>query len=28
LKSWIESWAGDSAEFLVPDDWFERGHDH
>jgi hypothetical protein len=28
LKSWIESWVGDSAEFLVPDDWFERGHDH
>jgi hypothetical protein len=28
LKSWIKSWAGDSAEFLAPDDWFERGHDH
>jgi hypothetical protein len=28
LKAWIKSWAGDSAEFLVPDDWFERGHDH
>jgi hypothetical protein len=28
LKSWIKSWAGNSAEFLVPDDWFERGHDH
>jgi hypothetical protein len=28
LKSWIESWAGDSAEFLVPDNWLERGHDH
>jgi hypothetical protein len=28
LKSWIESWVGDSAELLVPDDWFERGRDH
>jgi hypothetical protein len=28
LKAWIESWVGKSAEFLSPDDWFERGHDH
>jgi hypothetical protein len=28
LKSWIKSWARNSAEFLVPDNWLERGHDH
>jgi hypothetical protein len=28
LKAWIQSWAGDSAEFLSPDGWFERGRDH
>jgi hypothetical protein len=28
LKSWIQSWAGESAEFLSPEGWFERGHDH
>jgi hypothetical protein len=28
LRPWIQSWAGDSAEFLTPDDWFERAHDH
>jgi hypothetical protein len=28
LKAWIKSWAGDLAEFLVPDDWFKRGHNH
>jgi hypothetical protein len=27
LKPWIKSWAGDSAEFLSPEGWFERGHD-
>jgi hypothetical protein len=27
LKAWISSWAGNSAEFLTPADWFERGHD-
>jgi hypothetical protein len=28
LKAWVESWVGKSAEFLSPDDWFERAHDH
>jgi hypothetical protein len=28
LKAWIQSWAGNSAEFLSPEGWFERGHDH
>jgi hypothetical protein len=28
LKALIKSWAGDVSEFLVPEDWFERGHDH
>ena len=28
FKSWIQSWAGDSAEFLSPVGWFDRGHDH
>jgi hypothetical protein len=27
LKEWIQSWLGRQAEFLSPDDWFERGHD-
>jgi hypothetical protein len=28
LKSWVQSWAGEAAEFLTPEDWFERAHDH
>jgi hypothetical protein len=28
LKASIKSWAGDVPEFLVPEDWFERGRDH
>jgi hypothetical protein len=28
LKTWIKSWAGESSEFLEPEGWFERGHDH
>jgi hypothetical protein len=28
LKAWIQSWAGNSAEFLTPEGWFKRGHDH
>ena len=28
LKGWIQTWAGPEAEFLTPDDWFTRGHDH
>jgi hypothetical protein len=28
LKSWVASWAGNTAEFLSPNDWFERAHDH
>jgi hypothetical protein len=27
LQEWIRSWLGQQAEFLSPDDWFERGHD-
>ena len=27
LKGWLQSWLGTHAEFLEPDDWFERGHD-
>jgi hypothetical protein len=27
LKDWIKSWLGNQAEFLEPEDWFERGHD-
>jgi hypothetical protein len=27
LKDWIQSWLGNQADFLSPDDWFERGHD-
>jgi hypothetical protein len=26
LNDWIQSWLGNQAEFLLPDDWFERGH--
>jgi hypothetical protein len=26
LRVWIQSWLGNKAEFLEPDDWFERGH--
>jgi hypothetical protein len=28
LKSWIKSWTAESAEFLSPEGWFERGHNH
>ena len=27
LKPWIESWAGNDAEFLTPKLWYSRGHD-
>jgi len=27
LKPWVQSWATPKAEFLEPEDWFERGHD-
>ena len=27
LKTWLSSWLGDEAEFLLPTDWFIRGHD-
>jgi hypothetical protein len=27
LKDWIKSWLGNQAEFLEPEDWFEKGHD-
>jgi hypothetical protein len=27
LKPWLQSWLGAEAEFLEPEDWFERGHD-
>eukprot|EP00980_Cylindrotheca_fusiformis_P014518 scaffold3893_cov74-Cylindrotheca_fusiformis.AAC.1 len=27
LKPWVETWAGKSAVFLTPDDWYVRGHD-
>eukprot|EP00978_Attheya_sp_CCMP212_P041215 scaffold233343_cov24-Attheya_sp.AAC.1 len=27
LKPWIQSWDTPKAEFLEPEDWFERGHD-
>jgi hypothetical protein len=27
LKPWLESFVGQSAEFLEPRDWFRRGHD-
>jgi hypothetical protein len=28
LQAWIKTWAPPSAEFLSPEGWFERGHDH
>jgi hypothetical protein len=28
IKSWIQSWLGNEAEFLTPDLWFSRGHSH
>jgi hypothetical protein len=28
IKPWLQSWIGAEAEFLEPEDWFERGHDH
>ena len=27
MKDWLNSWLGSHAEFLEPEDWFERGHD-
>ena len=27
LRDWIQSWVGETAEFLEPRDWFQRGHD-
>jgi hypothetical protein len=28
LKKWISSWVGPKTEFLTPNEWFTRGHDH
>jgi hypothetical protein len=28
LRGWMQSWLGIQAEFLEPEDWFERDHDH
>ena len=28
LKPWLEYWMGNHLEFLEPEDWFVRGHDH
>jgi hypothetical protein len=28
LREWLSSWGGKELEFLTPEDWFERGHDH
>ena len=28
LKSWIEDTFGNDVEFLKPEDWYRRGHDH
>ena len=27
LRTWLSSWLGDQPEFLLPTDWFIRGHD-
>jgi hypothetical protein len=27
VRDWIASWLGTGAEFLSPEDWYERGHD-
>jgi hypothetical protein len=28
LKDWVSSWLGEGTEFLTPEQWFSRGHDH
>jgi hypothetical protein len=28
LKPWIRGWATPGVEFITPEGWFERGHDH
>jgi hypothetical protein len=28
LKSWVKDWMGEKMEFLDPDHWFTRGHNH
>jgi hypothetical protein len=28
LKPWIKGWATPGVEFITPEGWFERGHDH
>ena len=28
LKTWLKSWIGNQIEFLEPEQWFTRGHDH
>jgi hypothetical protein len=28
LAEWLKSWVGSDIEFLTPEGWYERGHDH
>jgi hypothetical protein len=28
LKTWVQYWAGPKVEFLSPNQWYTRGHDH